>query len=219
MIAMEKHIFIASKTDRLIFPVTPEAHDWESGIGKKVVNIHGFGEYAIPGRPTAPSKVLEVLLPAQNYAFCQNWQPQDVIVAWLNRVMEKRIRIQYVVTEANLSGFFYITNVHFTEKDGPGNFYAKITLQKAPVVSVPTVAEAAAGATPRSEPVEAKSTVTERTVKKGDNLWTICREVYSDGSLCHKLAAYNGIKNANVISVGQVLKLPPVSVLQKGATA
>ena len=120
---------------------------------------------------------------------------------------------EYEVDESDLSG------IHIAEQDGTADFHAKITLQKAPALAEPPVAEESVSPTPRPEPVEAKSTVTERTVKKGENLWTICREVYSDGSLCHKLATYNGIQNANVIFAGQVLKLPPAADLQKGATA
>ena len=46
------------------------------------------------------------------------------------------------------------------------------------------------------------------TVVKGDTLWGICRRTYGDGALAWKLAEANGIKNANLIFPGQVVKLP-----------
>jgi nucleoid-associated protein YgaU len=45
-------------------------------------------------------------------------------------------------------------------------------------------------------------------VVKGDTLWGICRRTYGDGALAWKLAEANGIKNANLIFPGQVVKLP-----------
>lgn len=44
-------------------------------------------------------------------------------------------------------------------------------------------------------------------VQPGDNLLKICRALYDDGLEYHDLAAYNSIKNPNLIHVGQVLKL------------
>lgn len=45
------------------------------------------------------------------------------------------------------------------------------------------------------------------TVKKGDTLWGICKKYLGDGSKYPQIAKLNGIKNPNLISVGQVIKL------------
>ncbi len=45
------------------------------------------------------------------------------------------------------------------------------------------------------------------TVKKGDTLWGICKKNLGDGSKYPQIAKLNGIKNPNLISVGQVIKL------------
>lgn len=47
--------------------------------------------------------------------------------------------------------------------------------------------------------------VTVYTVKKGDTLSAIAAK---HGTTCQKIAAYNGIKNPNVIRVGQKIKIP-----------
>lgn len=48
------------------------------------------------------------------------------------------------------------------------------------------------------------------TVKKGDTLWSIAKTFYGDGSKYKKIAEHNNIKNPNIISVGQKIKLPVI---------
>ena len=55
------------------------------------------------------------------------------------------------------------------------------------------------------------------TVQSGDTMWDICRRFYGDGSLCWRLAAANGIANANLIRPGQVLTIPPLAQLPAAA--
>lgn len=45
------------------------------------------------------------------------------------------------------------------------------------------------------------------TVKQGDTLWGICKRFLGDGSKYSQIADLNGIKNPNLITVGQVIKL------------
>jgi nucleoid-associated protein YgaU len=45
------------------------------------------------------------------------------------------------------------------------------------------------------------------TVKKGDTLWGICKKYLGDGSKYPQIAKLNGIKNPNLIMIGQVIKL------------
>lgn len=62
-----------------------------------------------------------------------------------------------------------------------------------------------------------KSSTTEQTytVKSGDTLWAISKSFYGDGSLYPYLANLNGLKNANVITVGQVLRIGPKEDAEK----
>lgn len=45
------------------------------------------------------------------------------------------------------------------------------------------------------------------TIQAGDSLWSIANQYYGDGSLYTKIASDNGIKNSNLISIGQELKI------------
>ena len=52
-------------------------------------------------------------------------------------------------------------------------------------------------------------------VKKGDMLWWLTYKFYKNPYLYTKVAKYNQIKNPSLIEVGQVIKFPPKSVLDK----
>ena len=61
------------------------------------------------------------------------------------------------------------------------------------------------------------STTKTCTVASGETLWGISRKFYGDGSLAWRLAAANGIANANLIRPGQVLTIPPLAQLPAAA--
>ncbi len=47
----------------------------------------------------------------------------------------------------------------------------------------------------------------------GDTFWGICKTYYGDPLYYPQLASYNNWKNANLIYVGDVIRIPPKSVL------
>ena len=55
--------------------------------------------------------------------------------------------------------------------------------------------------------------------QSGENLISICREYYGDGSLADDLARYNGITDPGRIREGHRLRLPAAEQLVRGATA
>ena len=66
--------------------------------------------------------------------------------------------------------------------------------------------------TKKATVVKKRSTTSKKipktyTVKSGDTLWGICKKELGDGSKYPEIAKLNNIKNANVIRVGQVIKL------------
>lgn len=51
------------------------------------------------------------------------------------------------------------------------------------------------------------------TIKKGDTLYKISKRYYGDGKYASAIAFYNGISNANIIYIGDVLRLPNINDL------
>ena len=58
------------------------------------------------------------------------------------------------------------------------------------------------------EPAPVESADVEYTVKSGDCLWNIAYKFYGDGAKYTKIVAANGLKNPNLILVGQKLCVP-----------
>ncbi|CAN5388675.1 hypothetical protein BH10CHL1_BH10CHL1_07990 [soil metagenome] len=88
--------------------------------------------------------------------------------------------------------------------------------------SAATPAATAVGSTSTTTTTTAARTGTpggSYTVKSGDTLALIARDIYSDYKLYEQLCAFNGITNCNTIEVGQVVKLPTLDQIKTAATA
>ena len=59
---------------------------------------------------------------------------------------------------------------------------------------------------------------TLRKILAGETLRSICRDAYGDSGLANSLAQWNGMTNANSLSVGQVISLPPRKLLMTQLT-
>jgi LysM repeat protein len=97
-----------------------------------------------------------------------------------------------------------IEDIEPGEQDGTGDVYVTLTLREYREVSTVRVEATENGARAAEAPVVTSETY---TVAAGDTLSAICRRFYGDASLYPQLASYNGIKNANIIYVGQVIEL------------
>lgn len=110
-----------------------------------------------------------------------------------------------------LSGSYYVKDV--TRQVGSEGYTHSATLIRPDFdslkVSTSTTATPKETKTVASTP-SSKSTVRTHTVVKGDNLWTIAKYYYGDGSLYSKIYDANRgtIANPDLIYVGQVLIIP-----------
>ncbi|MCX6044428.1 MAG: LysM domain-containing protein, partial [Chloroflexi bacterium] len=94
-----------------------------------------------------------------------------------------------------------------------------------------TTTTATTAATPAATAVSSTGTTTTTTatrtgtpggsytVKSGDTLALIARDIYGDYKLYEQLCAFNGLTNCNAIEVGQVVKLPTLAQIKTAATA
>ncbi|GIM45964.1 hypothetical protein DNHGIG_15130 [Collibacillus ludicampi] len=57
------------------------------------------------------------------------------------------------------------------------------------------------------------------TIKQGDTLWGLAQKEYGRGDLWPVLAKINGVKNERALQIGQTLKIPSNSLIQKALDA
>lgn len=212
---LRKILFMTETGQEITLPVTPATYTVCKGKQVQTVDVYTLGAYTVPTTDARESIDLEVCLPSSNRSYCVQYTEQSVMLAWLLQQIESRAKLRFIVSGTSVNLPVYLTNLEYGEKDGTNDIYGTLTLQPYVTLAAPTVETltTTAKSTAREETPQ-QTSATTYTVKDGDNLWNICRKYYGDGSLCYKLAAYNGIKNANLIYAGQVLKIPDKTTLQ-----
>ncbi len=204
------------KTDtQLAMPVTPAEFAVEFGRNITVLDMAQTGEAAFPGLSALFDEQLEFLLPAVKRNYTQGDYSGDpyALVKTLVDWSEAGEVLRLIITDTPVNVPVLLGPVRYGERDGTGDVYATLTMRRYRELAAETTeVKTATGNSTRST---ARAAQPERvhTVVKGDTLLGIARKQYGDGSLCWKLAKYNGIKNANLIYPGQKVKCPDKSKL------
>lgn len=204
-------IFRNVKTNQeLIMPVTPPEFYVEEGRAVESLDMTDAGQVNLPGLRQLFNERLEFLLPssARNYT-AGSWTGEayaavDRLAEWSNNGDVLRL----IVTDTPVNFPVLLGPVRHGQKDGTGDVYVTLELRRyRELAEESTEVNPDTGNKGRA-PAQEKKEESSYAVAKGDTLWGICRRTYGDGSLAWKLAEANGIKNANLIYPGQVVKLP-----------
>ena len=215
---LRKMILSSDTAGEITLPVTPESYNVSTEMSVQVIDVYELGQYAAPTYPTLQTIKIECLLPSSARSYCVSYTEQSTLIKWLDARMKEKTRLRYIVSGTAVNVPVYLAGVEYGEKDGTNDLYASLTLREYRTLSAPEVLPGTSGAATRETSPQQNAQGTH-IVKRGDTLWAIAKKYYGDGSLCYKLAAYNGIKNANIISVGQVIKLPDAATLGRTAPA
>lgn len=213
---MERTIILKNTATEqaLTMPVTPASYPMAAGRAVERLDMAQTGQIALPGLRTLFSETLEVMLPAQLYPFCTAEavaDPRyylDLLTAWSAAGNICR----YIVTGTGINAPVLIGEITYGERDGTNDVYAQIPLHEYRYLTEVRLEETQNTTRPTEGTQQSKAADTY-VVVKGDSLWAICRRFYGDGALAGKLATVNGIKNPNLIYVGQVLKIPDIGTL------
>lgn len=195
----------------LVLPVTPSSFTVTNGIKTEIVNLTEVGDLNLPGTETAESITLECLFPIQKYPFVtgpHNPNPYVFTEAFA-RWAREHFPSRFIVSGTDLNIRVFIESIQYGTKtgDGTGDVHATITMRPWRELAAPQTSKAPTGGNQSRDSGSPKNAQTYKVVS-GDTLWGICRKFYNAPSLCWGLAKYNGIKNANLIYPGQVLKIP-----------
>lgn len=199
----------------LVLPVTPPSFEVSHGIKIETINIHTLGDVAVPGYGTLPSFKVDCMLPAKDYPFNQPSAVPDPYsyVRKFEAWSDSHTVLRWIISDTMVNCPVLIEDISYGEKDGTGDVYATITLRKYRQLSAVQTQANSTGNSDRAETASTAVTADAYTVKSGDTLSAIARKFYGNASLYAKLAKFNSIKNANIISVGQIIKLPDKSLL------
>ena len=197
----------------LILPVTPKRYQWDTAVAVNKVTIDGLGELNIPGRPKLAEETVEGLLPARDYPFNRPGTVTDPrhYLDQLERWCLAGTVLRYLVAGAGLNRAVILERVRWYEQDGTNDVYYRIDQRGyAPARAARLQGGGTQSAVQRPTDTAAPAAASY-TVVKGDTLWGLCRKFYGETSqaLCQRVAGANGIKNPNLIYVGQTIRFPP----------
>ena len=211
-----KFIF-TDKITELVLPVTPQSFRVPRGTNIETINIHDLGDVNMGGYGALANIKVECMFPAKDYPFVESDANTDDPYSYVNQLdawRQDNTVLRYIISDTPFNLPVLIEEIVPGEDDGTGDVYATITLREyrqLTAVQVESETENIARAAEVEAEVETPETY---TVEAGDTLSAICRLFYGDASLYPQLASYNGIANANLITVGQVIELPDIEVLK-----
>ena len=192
-------------------PVTPETFEITESRNMETVNIYTTGDIALLGTDTYRTISIDFLLPAQKYPFVLIDQIVDpyAYVSTFRRFKDDGTVMRLIISGTTVNIPVRVQEMIYKERDGTNDLNMTLTLCEYKELSAVKIEATKAGADNAARAVETTpGTPSTYKIEEGDTLWSICRRFYNDTGLTSKLAAYNNIKNPNLIYAGSVLQLP-----------
>lgn len=222
--AKRRIIFVNLSTGQeIVMPVTPKGYQISLGADVQTVSLLGFGDVNLAGDRTLFTETLgPFLLPVQAYSFND---PTAVLnphyyISFFEQAWENRQALRLIVSDTPTQYEILVENAQYGEQDGTNDLYLTLKVRQYRQPQPITVcggqkdAAAAVNAAPaRATTTPQQADIRSHTVQSGDTLSGICRTYYGNANLYPKLAAYNGIKNPDLIYDGSVIKIPPAGAL------
>ncbi len=204
-------IFKDTETNtELMLPVTPDSFLIDHGIRMETINIHTLGDVNIAGYTTLTTIKIDCMFPAHSYPFVNGntvFDPYYYVNA-IQKWCDNRKLLRFVVSGTPFNIPVKVESISSSEKDGTNDVYAVITLREQRMLNATKVETKTGGSNAGRGGNNGTAGTKTYRVNPGDTLSAICRNTYGNSSLYSKLAKYNGIKNPNLIRVGQIIKLP-----------
>jgi LysM repeat protein len=211
--------------DGVPLPVTPFKLETKISNKNKTITLINDGEINILKTPGLTEFSFEALLPQSEYPFATYWGGFKPAAYYADKIESLKVnnqKFQFKVMRIAPNGSaLFDTNIKVTieeygiiedTKNGL-DLIVNIKLKQYREYGTKVgVVKPATATTPATIAVSIEREVSKvapktHTVVSGDSLWKICKKLLGDGSKYSEIATLNGIANANLISVGQVINL------------
>ena len=227
----------AKKNNSVLLPVSPEKINYKYKNQNKTFKLINGEEVNLVLPPGLTEITMEkILLPNKAYSFCHKNSNKEVWSAgYLLKLFSELKANRSVFPLAINASSDGLCNDGYSESrlctledynvnrsvDLNNDLEATVTFKEYAEYGVQTVTlkkeKNKKDTKKKKKRAETKEQTEEQTytVKSGDTLWAISKKFYGDGSLYPYLASLNGLKNPNVLQVGQVLKIGPKEEAEK----
>ena len=196
---------------KFILPVKPS--DFTVSVASKntVVNVIQIGDITLLGKTGLREISLSSFFPEKFYNFSNNSGKMEPLVyvekieAW--RLSGEPIRV--IITDV-LNMECSIESFSWGEQDATGDIYYTLALKEYKKPKIKNTKDSTEKTSTRTTKEAESNSGKTYTVKSGDSLWKIAKQVYGDGSKYSKIYEANKdkLKDPNKIYVGQVLAIP-----------
>lgn len=215
------HVYL----DDVLLPIAPSKIETKIKNQNKTVNLINEGEVNILKTAGLTEIKFDVLLPAQEYAFAifeEGFQPPSFFLEKFEKLKTANKPFLLLVNRMRANEFLFDTSMNMSledytiKEDAAENNDVWVSLNFKQYRDYDTktlkVAKSNKKTSKKKATVIKKRPTTKTvpksyTVKKGDNLWNICKSKLNDSTKCWEIAKKNNIKNPHLIYPGQVIKL------------
>lgn len=205
-------IWLQKGSTKFQLPVLPSEYAVSGEQRNTTVNVINVGDINLLGKSGLRELPLSSFFPAQDYNFSNNSSRKtpityvEIIESW--KTSGEPIR---VIITGMLNMECTIESFTWGERDANRDIYYDIFLKeyrKPKTVAVTKDAPTSSNTSSRS--TQPASSGKSYTVKSGDSLWKIAKQMYGDGSQYNKIYEANKdkIKNPNLIYAGQTFIIP-----------
>lgn len=219
------YVSFNNQAEVIEIPILPEELEIIEKSDNKNHVLQNIGEITIINTCKEPTLKLEGVFPSEYTPHVTSEvlkDPRDYIEAlkkWRDSKKPMRLVVTGLAFDVNWP--CTIETLNYREDGGAvGDIYyaiefkeyrwykvKKVEIVKAPATTAAPNAKQAPKAKVESTRPVTKDTAKTYTVRSGDTLSGICKKELGDANKYKEVAQKNGIKNPNVISVGQVIKL------------
>lgn len=216
--------------DKVLLPVTPEKITMKIGGADKTYTLMNEGEISVLKSPKLTDIEFDLLLPNNQYPFAvyptSQFVPAVYYLDLIKGYKQEKTPFQFKITRMFPNGTaifdtdMKVSLESYTIKESADNGFdvvVSVSLKQyrdygTKTCDVKLDTEKPKASVKKDRPVTNNAPTTAGkekivTVKKGDNLWSICKTHLGDGSLYKAVAKENGIPNPNLIYPNQKIKL------------